>query len=182
MTRSLGPSGPWYGTSRASATTTGSTAGTITYTYSAQRTTSGSNTASVSATNSPVQTATAIWTLGTPAPAISKNFNPGTADAGDIVQIRLGWNNGNAANPMFQCVITDNVNIAFFDPTTITAVTTPAGYTFAANTITGAVTYTASDFTAPCPSVAANGANNNVRPEADHGLDGWFLDRLFGRH
>jgi penicillin-binding protein 1A len=24
-------------------------------------------------------------------------------------------------------------------------------------------------------------ANTNVRPEADHGLDGWFLDRLFGR-
>jgi penicillin-binding protein 1A len=24
-------------------------------------------------------------------------------------------------------------------------------------------------------------ANNNVRPEADRGLDGWFLQRLFGR-
>jgi penicillin-binding protein 1A len=31
------------------------------------------------------------------------------------------------------------------------------------------------------PTMAANTANNNVRPEADHGLDGWFLDRLFGR-
>jgi penicillin-binding protein 1A len=29
------------------------------------------------------------------------------------------------------------------------------------------------------PSTVA--ANGNVRPEADHGLDGWFLDRLFGR-
>jgi len=27
-------------------------------------------------------------------------------------------------------------------------------------------------------TVAAGG---NVRPEADRGLDGWFLDRLFGR-
>ena len=151
------------GTTVTVAATTGSTPGTITYTYSAQRTTSGSNTASVSATNAPLQTATAIWTLGTPAPAVSKNFNPATADAGDTVQIRLGWNNGNAANPMFQCVITDNVNTTFFDPATITAVTTPAGYTFAANTITGAVTYTASDFTVPCPTVAANGAVFSVQ-------------------
>jgi penicillin-binding protein 1A len=36
------------------------------------------------------------------------------------------------------------------------------------------------DRQAPVP-VAANTANNNVRPEADRGLDGWFLDRLFGR-
>jgi penicillin-binding protein 1A len=30
----------------------------------------------------------------------------------------------------------------------------------------------------PAPVAAAGG---NVRPQADHGLDGWFLDRLFGR-
>ena len=28
---------------------------------------------------------------------------------------------------------------------------------------------------------AAVVSNSNVRPQADHGLDGWFLDRLFGR-
>jgi penicillin-binding protein 1A len=32
---------------------------------------------------------------------------------------------------------------------------------------------------APAP-VAPTGANNSVRPEADRGLDGWFLNRLFG--
>jgi penicillin-binding protein 1A len=35
------------------------------------------------------------------------------------------------------------------------------------------------DRLAPVPVASAGG---NVRPEADHGLDGWFLQRLFGRH
>jgi penicillin-binding protein 1A len=34
---------------------------------------------------------------------------------------------------------------------------------------------------APPPAPTPVAASNNVRPEADHGLDGWFLDRLFGR-
>jgi penicillin-binding protein 1A len=34
------------------------------------------------------------------------------------------------------------------------------------------------DRQAPVPVAAAGG---NVRPQSDHGLDGWFLDRLFGR-
>jgi penicillin-binding protein 1A len=38
---------------------------------------------------------------------------------------------------------------------------------------------TATDRMAPPAPVAAS--NSNVRPEADHGLDGWFLDRIFGR-
>jgi penicillin-binding protein 1A len=37
-----------------------------------------------------------------------------------------------------------------------------------------------SDQMAPAPRPVA--AGGNVRPEADHGLDGWFVDRLFGRH
>ncbi len=148
------------------AATAGSTQGAITYTYSAQRTASGTNTASISATNAPQQSASTSWTLGTPAPAVSKNFNPATADAGDVVQIRLGWNNGNAANPMFRCVITDNVNTTYFDPATIAAVTTPAGYTFGASTTTGVVTYTATNLTTPCPTVAANGAVFSVQLRA----------------
>jgi penicillin-binding protein 1A len=36
---------------------------------------------------------------------------------------------------------------------------------------------TPADRMAPVPVAAAT----NVRPQADHGLDGWFLDRLFGR-
>jgi hypothetical protein len=40
---------------------------------------------------------------------------------------------------------------------------------------------TPADRLAPVPVAAAgNAANNNVRPQADRGLDGWFLDRLFG--
>ncbi len=148
------------------AATTGSTPGTITYTYSAQRSASGINTASVSAANAPQQTASTTWTLGTPAPAVSKNFNPATADAGDTVQIRLGWNNGNAANPMFQCVITDVVSPIYFDGATVSAVTTPAGYTFAFNPLTGTVTYTATDLTTPCPNVPANGAVISVQLRA----------------
>jgi penicillin-binding protein 1A len=38
-----------------------------------------------------------------------------------------------------------------------------------------------SDRMVPPAPIAANNVNRNVRPEADHGLDGWFLDRLFGR-
>src|SRR5690349_3607071 len=34
------------------------------------------------------------------------------------------------------------------------------------------------DRVAPVPVASAG---SNVRPQADHGLDGWFLDRLFGR-
>jgi len=39
------------------------------------------------------------------------------------------------------------------------------------------------DRLAPTDRLAPNAvvSNSNVRPEADHGLDGWFLDRLFGR-
>ncbi len=40
---------------------------------------------------------------------------------------------------------------------------------------------TPSDRLAPAPAPTPVAANTNVRPEADHGLDGWFLDRLFGR-
>ena len=36
-----------------------------------------------------------------------------------------------------------------------------------------------SDRLGPPPMVSNN--TNNVRPQADRGLDGWFLDRLFGR-
>jgi hypothetical protein len=36
---------------------------------------------------------------------------------------------------------------------------------------------TPEDRLAPAPVAM----NRNARPEADHGLDGWFLDRLFGR-
>jgi uncharacterized repeat protein (TIGR01451 family)/fimbrial isopeptide formation D2 family protein len=155
------------GTTVTVSATPDSTPGTIAYTYSAQRTASGTNTASVSATNAPVQVASASWTLGSPNAIVSKAFNPTTADAGDTVQIGLGWNNSNAANPMFQCVITDNLNIAFFDPSTITALTTPAGYAFAADTVTGVVIYTATDLTTPCPTVAALGATFNVNLRAN---------------
>ena len=34
------------------------------------------------------------------------------------------------------------------------------------------------DRLAPAPVASAG---SNVRPQADHGLDGWFLERLFGR-
>jgi len=40
---------------------------------------------------------------------------------------------------------------------------------------------TPTDRLAPAPAPAPVAANSSVRPEADHGLDGWFLDRLFGR-
>ena len=38
-----------------------------------------------------------------------------------------------------------------------------------------------SDRQAPV-AIAPVASAGNVRPQADHGLDGWFLDRLFGRH
>jgi hypothetical protein len=41
---------------------------------------------------------------------------------------------------------------------------------------------TPADRLVPMPvPVAAAGNGNNARPQADRGLDGWFLDRLFGR-
>ena len=64
---------------------------------------------------------------------------------------------------MFRCVISDTVNTTFFDPATLAAVATPIGYAFAANTTTGEVTYTATDTTAPCPTVAAGSAIFSVQ-------------------
>ncbi|MFZ1830142.1 MAG: hypothetical protein WAW42_15570, partial [Candidatus Competibacteraceae bacterium] len=90
------------------AATAGSTPGVITYTYSQAKTASGSNTASVSATNAPAQTATTSWTLDNPDPAITKTLSPsGGVNAGDTVEIRLGWSNTDANNPMFRCVVPD---------------------------------------------------------------------------
>ena len=145
--------------------TTGTSVGTIAWTYtSAQLYASGSNTASATeaALAAPV-TATRSWTLVSPVPSVGKAFSPTSADAGDTVQIRLGWTNANAGSPMFRCVITDNVNTTFFDPGTLAPVATPAGYSFAADTVTGAVTYTATGTTAPCPTVAPGGAIFSVQ-------------------
>lgn len=138
--------------------TAGSTPGTITYTYSAAVAASGTNTATAQATNAPARSASTSWVRVNPAPSVSKSFSPGTADAGDTVQVRLGWRNNSAASPMFRCVVTDPVNVTIFDPATIAPVTTPAGYAFAANPVTGVVTYTATDTTVPCPTVAPAGA------------------------
>ena len=44
--------------------------------------------------------------------------------------------------------------VTVFDAASIAPVTTPAGYAFAANPVTGVVTYTATDTTVPCPTVA----------------------------
>jgi len=138
--------------------------GVITYTYSLPKSASGSNTATFNALNAPAKSATASWALVNPAPAIAKNFNPTTADGGDTVQIRLGWSNANAGtSPMFRCVVSDPVNTTIFDPATLAAVTTPAGYTFAADAGTGSVTYTANDPTVPCSDVPANGAVFSVK-------------------
>jgi hypothetical protein len=95
---------------------------------------------SVAATNVPARTANASWTLVSPVPVVSKSFNPANADANDVVQVRLGWQNNSAASPMFRCVVTDPVNLTVFNPATIAPVTTPAGYAFAANLVTGVVT------------------------------------------
>jgi len=141
------------------AATSGSTPGAITYTYSQAKTASGSNTANVSATNAPAQTTSASWTLDNPDPAITKTLAPaGGLNAGDTVQIRLGWSNADANNPMFRCVASDALDGNVFDLTTVTAVTTPAGHTFAYDGVTGTVTYTANDLANPCPTVAAGGA------------------------
>ena len=149
------------------AATAGRTVGTITWTYtSAQLYATGGNTAAAteSALAAPV-TASTNWTRVNPTPAVTKSFNPATADAGDTVLIQLGWSNTatNPASPMFRCVISDTVNTTFFDPATLAAVATPVGYAFAANTTTGEVTYTATDTTAPCPTVAAGGAIFSVQ-------------------
>jgi uncharacterized repeat protein (TIGR01451 family)/fimbrial isopeptide formation D2 family protein len=138
--------------------------GVITYTYALPKSASGSNTATFVAQNAPAKSATATWTLVSPNPAIAKNFNPTTADAGDTVQVRLGWSNANAGtSPMFRCVVTDPVDTTILDPATITAVTTPAGYTFAADLATGSVTYTTTDASVPCATVPANGAVFSVK-------------------
>ncbi len=159
------------GTTVSVAATPGSTPGTIAYTYSRAESASGSNTATVSATNVPPRSGNASWTLVSPVPVVSKSFNPASADANDVVQARLGWQNNSAASPMFRCVITDPINLTVFDPATILPVTTPAGYAFAANPVTGVVTYTVTDTTIPCPTVPPGGAVFSValRPTASAG-------------
>jgi uncharacterized repeat protein (TIGR01451 family)/fimbrial isopeptide formation D2 family protein len=143
--------------------TSGSTPGVITYTYSQAKTASGSNTASVSATNAPAQTATATWTMDDPNPAITKTLSPaGGVNAGDTVQVRLGWSNTDSDNPMFRCVVTDVLDANVFDLATVTEVTTPTtDYTFAYSS--GTVTYTANNLANPCPTVAAGGAVFSVK-------------------
>ena len=138
--------------------TTGSTPGTITYAYSQAKTASGTNTATVSATNVPAKTAATSWTVDDPNPAVVKALSPaGSVNAGDTVQMRLGWSNADADNPMFRCVVTDVLDPNVFDLSApVTAVTTPPGYTFAYSA--GTVTYTAIDPATVCPTVAAGGA------------------------
>ena len=143
------------------AATPASTPGTITYTYSQAKATGGSNTASVSATNAPQQTATTNWAKDDPNPAITKTLSPtGNLNAGDTVQIRLGWSNTDIDNPMFRCVITDVLDSSVFDLASVANVTTPANYSFSYNSGTGTVTYTYTPPTPndPCPTVAAGGA------------------------
>lgn len=68
---------------------------------------------------------------------IAKDFNVAQADAGDTVQISIVVNNtGNG--PAYDVVVDDAVNLAKFG--SITAVTTPAGFTF--NNVAGNVSYT----------------------------------------
>lgn len=68
---------------------------------------------------------------------IAKDFNVTQADAGDTVQISIVVNNtGNG--PAYDVVVDDAVNLAKFG--SITAVTTPAGFTF--NNVAGNVSYT----------------------------------------
>ncbi len=71
-----------------------------------------------------------------PVLAIAKTFNAASADAGDTVQISIVVNNtGNG--PAHDVLVTDVVNLAKFG--SITAVTTPAGFTF--NNAAGTVTF-----------------------------------------
>ncbi len=75
-------------------------------------------------------------TVVEPVLTIDKEFNVTQADAGDTVQITITVNNtGNG--PSYDTLITDVVNTAKFG--SITAVTTPAGFTF--NNAAGTVTY-----------------------------------------
>ena len=145
--------------------TTGSTTGTITYTYTQAKTANGTNSATVSATNMTSPTpATATWTVDNPDPDLTKTLSPGgTVNAGDTVQIRLGWPNTDLTNPMFRCVVTDVLDPNVFDLTTVAAVTTPSGYAFNYDSGTGTVTYTATDLAPACPTVAAGGAVFSAR-------------------
>ncbi|MBK7541480.1 MAG: DUF11 domain-containing protein [Candidatus Competibacteraceae bacterium] len=145
--------------------TTGSATGTITYTYSQAKTASGTNSATVSATNMTSPTpATATWTVDNPDPDLTKTLSPaGSVNAGDTVQIRLGWPNTDPNNPMFRCVVTDVLDPNVFDLATVTAVTTPVGYAFNYVSGTGTVTYTATDPATVCPTVAAGGAVFSAR-------------------
>ncbi len=162
--------------------TTGSTAGTIIYSYSDQKSAGGTNTATVGSDGvaTPFPKATTSWTKDDPNPAISKTLTPATnLNAGDTVTINLGWSNTDTGNPMFRCVIKDVLNPAIFDiptsgptaATAVTPVTTPTNYTFNYDPLTGTVTYTyvppVGTPDAPCPTVAAGGAKFSVRIKSD---------------
>ncbi|MCC9000985.1 MAG: isopeptide-forming domain-containing fimbrial protein, partial [Candidatus Contendobacter sp.] len=146
------------------AATNGSTPGVITYAYTQAKTASGNNTATVSANNATSRTASATWTVDDPNPVITKTFNPaGGVSAGDTVQVQLGWSNTDSDNPMFRCVISDVLDANVFDATPVTAVTTPAGYTFNYDAGTRTVTYTATNLENPCPTVNAGDAKFSAR-------------------
>jgi uncharacterized repeat protein (TIGR01451 family)/fimbrial isopeptide formation D2 family protein len=83
--------------------------------------------------------------------SLTKAITPGSGVAGDTQTVTLTWRNTDTSTParsMYQCSVADPVPTAAFDETTVTPVSTPAGYTFGRSGST--VTYTRADTTTPC--------------------------------
>jgi uncharacterized repeat protein (TIGR01451 family)/fimbrial isopeptide formation D2 family protein len=93
--------------------------------------------------NSGISSTTPVTvTVVEPAPAINKSFFPTTGSTNDVITVTLVVSNTAGTSAMYDIVITDTLPTSKFN--TIQAVTTPAGYTFAATTSGGLnyITYT----------------------------------------
>lgn len=121
------------GTTLTCAPTLGTTTCTVEMLSTPQAPAAGdTNTATLSATNQTTLTSQQSWTIDPPNPAVSKTITPPTGvDGGNNVVIRLRWDNGDTNNPMFQCRITDNLNLTGTNPITPTASPVPLFSAFA---------------------------------------------------
>ncbi|RKY71004.1 MAG: hypothetical protein DRP97_02765, partial [Candidatus Latescibacterota bacterium] len=71
---------------------------------------------------------------------IDKTFNTTIADAGDWVEVKIKLGN-NGYSPLYDVNVSDKLDPAIFDLTTVLPIETPAGFTYSYDSSTGTVFY-----------------------------------------
>ncbi len=71
---------------------------------------------------------------------VTKSFNVSSADAGDWVELTISLEN-DGFSPAYNVNLTDVLDPSVFDPSTVTEVSTPTGFTYSFNPASGQVSY-----------------------------------------